>query len=323
MANLINRLFGLLQPGATFIDTPAAPTPPMQIAGARAASQLCMLPIDGIDEKGNPHIAITRHLHLVQYKADGIRALYIDGRIVSREGAPLDCALHCQPGLDRIVEKAGLGPLVFDGEYVADGGFNATLAEHKSGKGEGVFWAFDFMPLADWQAGRCDVPVEGRAAMLRRLLIQHGDSLFIGMLDYWIMNRDGMIAKAREIWAAGGEGIVAKRIGSPYVRDRSDDWVRIKETITVDGQIADLMAHGGAKAGQLKHMTVRVMVGDAPRIIVVGTGWTEAEGRALLHNNGAAIGSWVEISFQLTTGLKRSVRGARFHRVRADKGARA
>lgn len=324
---LFNRLFGLLQPDATSVrDAPAAPTPPSLIQGAHAAKELVMLPIDGIDAKGNPHVTLTQR-RLVQFKADGIRALYVDGRIVSREGAPLDCALHCQPGLARI-EKAFGASLVFDGEYVAQDGFAATLAEHKRGTGEGVFWAFDVLPLADWRAGRCDVAVEDRIDFLRDL-VRDCDSLFVGMLDAWTLTPTEADAKAREIWAAGGEGIVSKRLGSPYVRARSDDWVRVKQNHTVDGIIVDM---AGRQDGTLRSIVVRPIGSDGAgslQPVVVGTGWSAAEGMRLLsvfnaqHALSEAEPMWAEISFQLTTGAKRSVRGARFHRLRTSKGATA
>ena len=322
MANLLNHLFGLLMPNAASkrdAPAPAAPTPPAQIPYAHTAPELCMLPRDliltdvGTDLSPGPHV--------VQCKADGIRALYIDGRIVSREGAPLDCALHCQPGLARLEEAAGLGPLVFDGEYVAEDGFEATLAEHKKGVGSGVFWIFDVMPLVEWQSGKCHLAVQDRLRLLRKLVLEHCDSLFVGMLDFWLLDRQGAIAKAREIWAAGGEGIVIKRINSGYERCRSDAWLRIKQTHTIDAMIVDLMERPD---GTLKRLIVR----HDEEQFVIGTGWTKDEGKRLVRDFksgvlGSSANSWVEISFQRTTGAKRSVRGARFIRRRAAKGAQA
>jgi ATP-dependent DNA ligase len=319
MGKLLNHLFGLLGPDAgSRRDLPAERQPVRRIDGAQNARELCMLPVDANPPGGNPRMPHEKSV--VQLKADGIRALYIHGTIVSREGAPLDCALHCQPGIARMVQAAGVGPLMFDGEYVAHDGFNATLAEHKAGKGDGVFWAFDVMPVADWVAGRCSIPIEDRLALLRDLIVKDCDSLFVGMLDAWTLNAAETAAKAREIWAAGGEGVVSKRLGSPYVRERSDDWLRIKETLTVDGVVTDLFAD--SKTGDLKSMMVRTEHGP----IAVGTGWTKAEGRTLLAMDAGALGDakmWVEISFQRSTGAKRSIRGARFHRVRMSKGARA
>ena len=210
---------------------------------------------------------------------------------------------------------------------MAEEGFNATLAEHKRGKGDGVFWAFDALPLSHWQAGRSDLPIEERLAFLRKLVTHDSKSVFVGMLDHWTLNGADAHAKAREIWAAGGEGIVSKEAGSPYVRDRSRLWLRMKETHIADGQIVDVAARGD---GTLKHMLVRVTTNSAKpgKSIVVGTGWTVEQGRAIVAAHNVALRDeqdavWVEISFQLSTGARRDIRGARFHRVRASKGARA
>lgn len=321
MDNPLRMLFGLLMPNlAGQRDAPAERTPPAQIPYAHMAPELAMLPVDLIDNKGNP-LAISEDRNVVQFKPDGIRALYIDGRIVSREGAPLDCALHCQPGLARLEAAIGMGPLFIDGEYVAEDGFEATLAEHKKGVGDGVFWIFDMIPLIDWQSGRSDIVVQERLEFLVTMVNEHCDSNFVGALNYWVLTREETLAKAREIWAEGGEGIVIKRWNSAYERKRSDAWLRLKQVHTVDGMIVDVAAR---KDGTLKHMMVRA----DEETIVVGTGWTKDEGRELLSGFeagwlGSSSSSWVEIAFQRTTGAKLAIRGARFVRLRDAKGTKA
>jgi ATP-dependent DNA ligase len=326
MGKLLNRLFGMLMPEATsHRDTPAAATPPRLIAGAHTAPQLCMLPVDHDSVAGVAALerALPPGKRLVQLKADGIRALYVDGRVVSREGAPLDCALHCQPGLARIEQAVGR-PMMIDGEYVAQNGFDATLTEMKRGQGEGVFWAFDMMPLADWQAGSCGLPIEHRLQCLRERVVAC-DSQFVGMLDWWMMTPHQTAAKAREIWAAGGEGVVSKQPGSPYLRQRSDFWVRFKEVHTLDSRIVDVIARPD---GTLRRLIVKPERGgeSSTQPIVIGTGWSAADGRRIVDafNAGQISGeTWAEISFQLTTGARRTVRGARFHRLRDPKGVQA
>lgn len=309
-----HKLFGFLKSTlASFRDAPAARTVPMQIVGARAAEQLCMLCKDANLPSGPQMEAIIRAFSRpakrhVQLKADGIRALYIDGRIVSREGAPLDCALHCLPGLQRMEQAAGMGPLFIDGEYVADEGFAATLDEHKRKKGEGVFWAFDVMPLEHWRQGRSPWTIEQRLETLKWMITHNCDSLFVGMLDSWFLTPEETAAKVREIWAAGGEGVVSKTAGSTYVRERSDDWLRITETRTATGPIIDMMER---KGGGLKALIVRTAYGP----ITVGTGWSKAEGHTLLAMHKGALteqAMHARVSFKLTSGTKRMIRGATF-----------
>lgn len=323
MSKLFNHLFGMLMPSTTSRrDEPAAPTPPMQIPGARSASQLCMLCTDANLPSGPQMETIVRNhakpaRRHVQLKGDGIRAIYIDGRIVSREGAPLDCALHCQPGLQRMIENAGRGEFVIDGEYIAQDGFAATLQEHKRKKGEGVFWAFDILPLEHWQRGSSPMPIEQRLDILRDMIVNHGDSQFVGMFDTWFLTPEETAAKAREIWAAGGEGVVSKTAGSLYVRERSPEWLRLTETHTATGPIVDMMTK---KDGTLKNLMVNVLDRTSPKPfpVIVGTGWTAAEGKTLLAMHTGALvdkSMMAEISFKLTTGEQRLVRGARFRRI--------
>ena len=323
MGRILNHLFGMLMPDATSRrDEPAPATPPMQIPGARSASQLAMLCTDANLPSG-PQLEQIVAAHAkparrhVQLKADGIRAIYIDGRIVSREGAPLDCALHCQPGLQRMIEKAGHAPLVIDGEYVAQDGFAATLQEHRRKRGEGVFWAFDVLPLEHWQKGASPWPIEQRLELLRDMIVNHNDSLFVGMLDAWFMTPEETAAKVREIWAAGGEGVVSKTAGSTYVRERSTDWLRLTETHVGRGPIVDMTVR---KDGTLKNLIVNVIDEKAmkPMPVVIGSGWSASEARTLLAMYQGALterSMWAEVSFKLTTGASRQVRGARFRSV--------
>lgn len=289
---------------------PVTPQPARLIKGAREGLELCMLPQDvAEDDLDNIHTGRPR---VVQLKADGIRALYIDGRIVSREGGPLDCALHCQPGLRRLEEAMGC-PLFVDGEYSEEGGFNATITAQKAGRGQGVFWAFDVVPLAAWQSGGWEMPTVERLNWLRDHIHQ-ADSPFVGMLDFWLLDAAETRAKARELWAEGYEGIVTKDPEAGYTRTRSPAWRRLKQTLTFDCPILD----AAFKDGVLKRVICRGPAYVGP--ITLGSGWSAAEAERIrtAFKMGYDLPP-AEITFQLTTGEKRSVRGARFIRLREDK----
>lgn len=45
----------------------------------------------------------------------------------------------------------------------------------------------------------------------------------------WARDAAEVEAVARAAWAAGHEGIVAKRADAPYVRARSTDWLKLKQ----------------------------------------------------------------------------------------------
>lgn len=302
MSSLITRVFGRIT-GRQVDARPSAASVAM-IPGAFAAPELCMLPIDAVDEEAT---------WVCQLKVDGIRADYIDGRILTREGTPLDCALHCQPGLQRL-EAAFGEPMMFDTEYSENDGFNATIAAMRRREGEGVCWVFDAVPMREWLTDSCITPIEQRLERLSELALA-ADSPFVGVLDHWTLNSYEAAAKARELCQEGYEGLVRKRAGSLYQRRRSSDWQRIKQTFTVEGPIVDAIQKGG--------LLRALMVRTADGVIKVPTGWSADEGRTI-HDAWLAVDPespgrlMAEISYQLSTGVTRSVRGARFHRLRHD-----
>jgi len=244
-----------------------------------------------------------------QLKADGMRALYIDGRIVSREGVPLNCALHCLPDLRRL-EKAFGREMVFDGEYVEEDGYDATMRALRRGWGEGVFWIFDAVPLDEWIADKCRQPFEERMAGIAHHidLIQ---SPFVGFLTpFWLPTSEAVEAKARELWAMGYEGIVVKKPGSRYCRDKSAHWRRWKQTLTFDATIMDVLVDDGKLRG------IMVRGPDGPTsTLKITTGFSEADKREILADGEQRI---VELAYNTKAGSTKP-RHARFVRFRRDK----
>lgn len=237
----------------------------------------------------------------VQLKADGVRALYIDGRIVTREGAPLDCARHCLDGLRRLEEHFG-EPMFFDGEYVEDGGFNATLRAMRKGQGAGVTWLFDALPMREWRANTSLLDQEARLAQLARV-IPHAESRNVGMLGHWIMTPLEATRKAAELVDLGYEGIVAKDARSTYSRQRTSSWLRLKAALTLDCVIMDIAGRSlicRAPDGA----TIRIPAGRA----------RDEQGQPF---SARSIGRIVEIRVNPVTGG--GYRGATFLRARPDK----
>lgn len=314
MAKWFNSLVGLLMPETVAApDVKPSPAPLRVIHGGSAAPELCMLPVPWDDVSAaaaEERASRQRDLNVVQLKADGINAVYIDRAIVGgREGAPLDCALHCQPGLARLEAAIG-APTVFFGEYVANGGFSATLAEHRRGRGEGVFWIYDAIPYAAWLTGAdYEVPIEQRLADLRTAFTGAETGLFVGMLDFWILDAGETEAKAAEVWTVGYEGLVRKRLGSSYQRRRSNDWRKVKERFRAPCSVIDTIHRDGA----LHAIIVRGPEPSGSKPLKLTGGWTASEAESI--DIGMADGSEgriVEVEFGLSTGETRTVRGAKF-----------
>jgi ATP-dependent DNA ligase len=132
---------------------------------------------------------------------------------------------------------------------------------------------------------------------------------------------------------------VSKRADSGYTRARSHDWLRLKQTFTADMPIVDTVRKDGA----LKAVIVRGPEGVGP--IKLGRGWSMEEavrlnmafhspeylageatrqnvidqmervGRRTSTGDTTVKPQLARISYQLSTGDKRTVRGAVFHNL--------
>lgn len=190
---------------------------------------------------------------MVERKWDGFRALYFRGLdglpgLWTRGGMPLPGAGHI---LARLIEvEAAMGvPHFIDGEFQVGGTLAATKAHYDSGwrlGDAGTFHAFDAIPFDAWHAGRCDTPLFERKAVLARAIAAtapdgaawewragtrgagHGVDPVGLVADTWAFDAADVEAEAQRGWAAGHEGIVIKHADAPYIRGRSDAWLKLK-----------------------------------------------------------------------------------------------
>lgn len=309
LERIINPMLGLIMPGHGTAERAVSPHR-ISLPGAGRHPELCMLPVDvDPDEIESLHAGGKR---VVQLKADGIRALYLAGQIAGREGAPLDCALHCQPALARL--EAAFGQrMVFDGEYVEHDGFNATIAAHRRGEGQGVFWLFDALPYDDWCRGGTNTGTVDRLTELRRRVMA-AESPFVGMLDFWLMNAFDTRAKAAELFREGYEGIVTKQADAGYVRARSKLWCRCKARITSDLPVLDVLERDRV----LKSIILRGP-GDG-KLLRISSGWNAEQAKRIISEFKMGYTVVVQIRYELTVGSVRSVRGAVFQGLAGEKG---
>lgn len=190
---------------------------------------------------------------LLERKHDGFRSLFfrgLDGQpgLWTRNGMPLRGVNHI---LARLLEvEAAIGaPQMIDGELVVDGTLAATKAHCETGwrlGNAGVFHAFDAVPQSDWQLGRCDTPLFERKTALARAIeatapnssawewsegsrgAGHGIDPVEFVTDVWLFDAADVEAEARRVWALGHEGVMVKQADAPYVRARSNAWLKLK-----------------------------------------------------------------------------------------------
>ncbi len=190
---------------------------------------------------------------MAEQKIDGYRCLYfrgLDGQpgLWTRGGLPIMGASHILARLRQVEAEMG-GEFMIDGEFQVDGTLAATKAHQDRGwrlGDAGTFFAFDAVPMADWERGRCDMPLYARKAALARAVAAtapdaedwewaegsrgagHGVDPVAVLADQWVFDADDVRNEAARVWAAGGEGLMLKDAEAPYVRARSDAWLKVK-----------------------------------------------------------------------------------------------
>lgn len=279
---------------------------PAMVPGGTAAPELFMKPVDVSDE------AVLSGW--MQLKVDGIGAGALAGRVITPQGSMFDAALHCLPALVRMEERIGR-PSVIIGEYAEEAGYDATMSSFKRGKGTGTFWAYDVVPFSEWLVDRCTQPIEERLQILHDAVWTAADSNFVGMLKAWEIDEPWRaLEETKHVWSLGYEGTVAKKRRSLYTRRRSPDWVRLKETITVDVLVTDVLHRNG----RLHALICKDPASPLPPITVT-SGWNDREAGILGGYDALPPGDrWIEIAYNKKAGDVRP-RHARFVRVRLAK----
>ena len=185
----------------------------------------------------------------VEPKIDGIRCLWIDGKLMTRERVPIGGVGHIEHRL-KAIERAHGERLFFDGEFIVNGNLPDTQSHLNRGlraPEQGTLYLFDVMPLSLWQSDESEAPHCERRALLERLLSIPDDSPLtwewregtrgrepveppvLLMNGEWCFNACDVERMARGIWAQGGEGVMVKDFDAPYQRKRSNAWQKYKQ----------------------------------------------------------------------------------------------
>ena len=205
-------------------------------------------------------------------KLDGIRCLAVkDGgrtRLWSRNELPLN---DRYPSLAAALDADPADGVVLDGEAVA---FVDGRDRFGGGEGSELFlYVFDVLV-----AGGRDVrklPLEERRSLLEEVL-DWKDPLRITEQ----LSGDGA-ALLDDACRDGWEGLIAKRLGTPYVSTRSKDWLKLKCTRAQELVIGGFTAPRGSRT-DLGALLVGHFEGDRLRYAgKVGTGFTRATLREL------------------------------------------
>ncbi|WP_336208133.1 non-homologous end-joining DNA ligase [Nonomuraea sp. LPB2021202275-12-8] len=215
----------------------------------------------------------------LEVKWDGIRAIvHLDGalRVTGRHGADYT---RRYPEISAF----GVRKAVIDGEVVAldqQGRPSFVRLQHRMhltdpeplmlARYPVTYLPFDLLYLD--RVSLCDLPYRDRRALL--------DELDIGAPPYFSGDSDLLAATSEQ----GLEGVVAKRLDSPYQPGvRSPAWVKVKNLSTVEVVIGGWKPGKGRRSGGIGSLIMGMFTTEGLMYVGhVGTGFTE-EVLDLLH----------------------------------------
>jgi bifunctional non-homologous end joining protein LigD len=222
-----------------------------------------------------------------ELKYDGFRMLSAGGageaRLFYKSGHD---ATRIFPELARAVAALPFRGLLLDGEAVVldDAGrphfqrlqkrgmrTRAIDAEHAAAATPATLFVFDLLAFEDFDLR--PLPLATRKAMLRRVLPPE---------DGWLRLSEEIPERGEDLYAAvtdmGLEGVVAKRVDSPYRAGYSADWLKVRVDRSSDFAVVGFEPIPMAKTGfRCLHLAVRDGAKGLSYTGTVGTGFSQQE----------------------------------------------
>jgi DNA ligase-1 len=304
------------------------------------------------NSEGRPEMKGTKRL---EPKLDGVRVLMgvvpynnsSSGDIVcySRNGKVFENFYHIEQqvrkNISQLIAAAskvnGLSTgllkqgFILDGEVVGNS-FQELMRQARRKENvsaeDSVFHVFDVIPITDFKRGHWNTQLSKRIALLEAMQPAFDKMPNMELLPHLQVDLDTHEGKsqidryAKDMVAAGFEGIMIKNLEAPYICKRSTDWMKWKPTITVDLEVIGLEEGTGRNKNRLGALVCNG-VDDGKEITVnAGSGFSDAERDSLWEDRNLIVGRTVEIMADAITQNQDgtySLRFPRFIRFRDDK----
>ena len=235
----------------------------------------------------------------VSEKFDGIRA-YWDGRaLLTRAGRTIRAPSWF---------IAPLPAVPLDGElWMGRGQFQAVAATVRDTQPDDAAWRRVRYLVFDLP--RHPGVFEDRRIALEELLAPSSAPWVQPVRHFHVANEAELQRTLERIVAAGGEGLMLHKAGSPYRAIRGDDLLKLKPTLDAEARVVGHLPGRGKYLGMTGALLVETATGVRFRL---GTGLTDAERR-----DPPPLGSWVTYSHEGYTaaGIPRF---GRYVRMRAS-----
>lgn len=240
----------------------------------------------------------------VEPKYDGVRTIAVkkDGKVsmFSRNGHLWENF----PELEDYLDAQMPNNFVLDGEVLhqtilGDPGFKLVTKRAKASRGKNAdipirLSAFDMMPMAMWEAQRCELDYATRREILATAIASMETTPLLQLTPTYRADSPFELNEAYAAWCrAGYEGVIVKT-GGGYEFKRSRSWMKLKPMHTADAQVTGIVEGLGKYAGMMGALDCRGELADGrPIEFQVGTGFDDA-----MRAEPWEAGEWVEVKYQ-------------------------
>jgi ATP-dependent DNA ligase len=177
----------------------------------------------------------------VEPKLDGLRCIAIkkDGVVTmfTRSGSPIETL----PTIKAALEAASWDNFVLDGEAMGrDWNESASVVmSHKTAKDDSgmVYNVFDAMVFDDWKDQANDADLLSRVDLVKELVEEVGSDHVVHVGGITAKDQDQLLKFYGKCIESGYEGIMVKKLASPYIFKRSDSVLKLKPVTTYEGVI--------------------------------------------------------------------------------------